>query len=158
MRFAKIVFRVAGVWGIVILTPLYFMFDRIGRDYPPPITHPEMYYGFVAVGLVWQFAFLVIASDPVRFRTMMIPAMLEKFGYMATLFVLYAQGRLPFAQLAATSPDLLLGLLFVAAFVKTPSDVAASTRLRQGSGEVSPERFARRRTRVGESEGGSPAE
>jgi hypothetical protein len=43
MRFAKIVFRVAGVWGILILTPLYFMFDRIGRDYPPPITHPEMY-------------------------------------------------------------------------------------------------------------------
>jgi hypothetical protein len=128
MRFAKIVFRIAGVWGIVILTPLYFMFDRIGRDYPPPITHPEMYYGFVAVGLVWQFAFLVIASDPVRFRPMMIPAMLEKFGYMATLFVLYAQGRLPFAQLAATSPDLLLGLLFVAAFVKTPSDVAAGAR------------------------------
>ena len=43
MRFAQIVFRVAGVWGVVILTPLYFMFDRIGRDYPPPITHPEMY-------------------------------------------------------------------------------------------------------------------
>jgi hypothetical protein len=128
MRFAKIVFRVAGVWGFAILTPLYFMFDRIGRDYPPPITHPEMYYGFLAVGLVWQFAFLVIASDPVRFRPIMIAAMLEKFGYMATLFLLYAQGRLPFAQLAATSPDLLLGTLFVAAFLKTPSDVAASAR------------------------------
>jgi hypothetical protein len=124
MRFARIVFRVAGVWGLVILTPLYFMFDRIGEQYPPPMNHPEMYYGFIAVGLVWQVAFLMIATDPVRFRPIMITAMLEKFGYMATLLVLYAQGRLSFTQLAATSPDLLLGFLFVAAFMKTPKSFA----------------------------------
>jgi len=34
----------------------------------------------------------------------------------------------------------------------------ASARLRQGSGEVSPKRFARRRNGVGESEGRSPLE
>jgi hypothetical protein len=27
MRFAKIVFIAAGVWGIVVLTPLYFLLD-----------------------------------------------------------------------------------------------------------------------------------
>ena len=31
MKFAKMVFVAAGVWGIVILTPLYFLFDAIGR-------------------------------------------------------------------------------------------------------------------------------
>ena len=27
MRFAKIVFIIAGIWGIVVLTPLYFLLD-----------------------------------------------------------------------------------------------------------------------------------
>ncbi|HEV2421763.1 MAG TPA: hypothetical protein VGS59_08655 [Candidatus Acidoferrales bacterium] len=47
MKFAKIVFWIAG-WGVLILTPLYFMFDRIGRQAPPAIAHPQ-YYGFVGV-------------------------------------------------------------------------------------------------------------
>src|SRR5581483_2072394 len=79
MRFARIVFRVAGIWGFVILTPIYFMYDRIGQQYPPPLTHPDFFYGFIGVALVWQVAFLIISTDPVRFRPMMIAAMLEKF-------------------------------------------------------------------------------
>ena len=35
MRFAKIVFIAAGVWGIVVLTPLYFLLDLTGRQYAP---------------------------------------------------------------------------------------------------------------------------
>jgi hypothetical protein len=38
MKFAKIVFWVAGIWGLLVLTPLYFMFGLIGRNDPPPIT------------------------------------------------------------------------------------------------------------------------
>jgi hypothetical protein len=119
MRFARIVFRAAGVWGLLIVTPLYFLYDTIGRQYPPPITHPDFYYGFIGVTLAWQVAFLVIGTDPIRFRPLMIAAMLEKFGYMATLSVLYLQGRLEFGQFAVVSPDTIWGLLFVAAFVKT---------------------------------------
>ncbi len=40
MKFAKITFRIAAIWGVLVLTPLYFMFDLIGRNDPPPITHP----------------------------------------------------------------------------------------------------------------------
>jgi len=40
-RFARVVFTIAGFWGFLIMTPLYFAFDAIGRSYPPPITHPE---------------------------------------------------------------------------------------------------------------------
>jgi hypothetical protein len=119
MRFARIVFLIAGVWGIVVVTPLYFMFDAIGRNYPPPMTHADFYYGFIGVAIAWQLAFLVIAKDPVRFRLMMLPAMVEKFSYVATLTVLYAQGGLAVAQFALCGPDFVLGLLFVAAFFRT---------------------------------------
>jgi len=116
MKFARIVFAVAGIWGVLILIPLYWMAGTIGRQYPPPITHADFYYGFVAVALAWQIAFLVIAKEPRRFRPLMIPAIVEKFGYCATLLVLYATGELALGQMLVGSPDLLLGALFVAAF------------------------------------------
>jgi hypothetical protein len=91
MKFAKIVFWIAAIWGVLVLTPLYFIFDLIGQKDPPPITHPAFYYGFISLGLVFQVVFIVIARDPVRLRPMMIPSILEKFGYGATLLVLYLQ-------------------------------------------------------------------
>jgi len=45
MRLAKIVFLIAGIWGVLAITPLYFMFDVISRNDPPPITHPGFFYG-----------------------------------------------------------------------------------------------------------------
>jgi hypothetical protein len=94
MRFATIVFWVAGIWGLLVLTPLYFMFDLIGRNDPPPITHPGFFYGFVGVGLAWQVAFIIIATDPVRFRPLMIPSILEKASFGAAVIVLVLQGRM----------------------------------------------------------------
>ena len=119
MKFAKVVFWIAGIWGVLILTPLYFMFDVIGRQDPPAITHPGFYYGFVSVGLAWQIAFLVIAQDPVRFRLMMIPAVLEKFGWGASLLVLYFQNRIHPSDLALGGVDTVLGVLFLLAFFRT---------------------------------------
>ena len=60
---------------------MYFLEGRIGRDTPPPITHPEFFYGFLGVAVAWQAAFLVIARDPVRFRPLMVPAVLEKAAF-----------------------------------------------------------------------------
>jgi len=119
MKFAKIIFWIAGIWGIVILTPLYFMFNVIGRQDPPPITHPAFYYGFVGVGLAWQIAFLIIATDPARFRPLMIAGMVEKFSYAAALITLYVQKRLHSSDLTFGVVDLLFGVLFIVAFVKT---------------------------------------
>ncbi len=124
MKFAKIVFWMAGIWGVLVLTPLYFFFDLIGRQDPPAITHPAFYYGFVSVGLAFQAAFIVIARDPVRLRPMMIPAMLEKFVYGLTLAVLFLQHRLHPQDLALGGVDLVFGLLFVTAFVKTRKEAA----------------------------------
>ena len=119
MRFAKVVFWIAGIWGVLVLAPLYFMFDVIGRQDPPAITHPGFYYGFVSVGLAFQVVFIMIARDPVRLRPMMIPAMLEKFGYGATLLVLYFQQRIHPADLVFAGVDTLLGVLFLLAFFRT---------------------------------------
>jgi len=118
VMFEKIVFRLAGLWGVLTLTPLYFMLDRIGKQYPPSITHPDFYYGFVGLALAWQAAFLMIASDPIRFRPFMIAAILEKFIYVISLSALYTQGRLQGGQLAVTAPDFALGILFIAAYLK----------------------------------------
>lgn len=119
MKFAKYVFLVAGIWGVLVMTSMYFLFDVINRQLPPPITHPDFYYGFVSITFAWQIVFLVIATDPFRYRPIMAAALVEKFGYIATLGVLYAQGQIQFGQFAVVAPDCILGLLFIAAFLKT---------------------------------------
>lgn len=81
MKFAKYTFLVAGIYGLVALVPQYFLADKIGRDFPPAITHPEYYHGFVGVALAWQIAFLIISRNPARYRLMMLPAILEKAAF-----------------------------------------------------------------------------
>jgi hypothetical protein len=119
MRFSKIVFWVAGIWGLLVITPLFFIFNLIGRQDPPPITHPGFYYGFTTAALAWQIAFLVIAQDPVRFHPLMIPSVVEKFGYGIVVLILFLQSRMRVGDLVLGSVDLLLGVLFIAAFLKT---------------------------------------
>jgi hypothetical protein len=117
-RFARVVFTGAGIWGLVVLTPLYFSFDLVGRFYPPEITHPDFFYGFIGVAIAWQIGFLLIGRDPEGLHAMMIPAVLEKLGYVFTLSVLYAQGTLQFGQFVVAIPDFVLGMLFVFAFLQ----------------------------------------
>ena len=119
MKFAKIVFWIAGVWGFLIITPLYFIFDLIGRQDPPPITHPAFYYGFAGVALVWQLTFILIARDPLRLRPIMIPAILEKLVYSIPVIILVAQGRMRASDLTFAAFDLFLGVLFVLAYLRT---------------------------------------
>lgn len=121
MRFAKIVFIGAGVWGIVVLTPLYFLLDLTGRQYAPPATYPHFFYGFLSVAMAWQIAFLAIGSSPARFRPLMIPSIVEKLGFVVTVALLYGQARISASDAMVAVPDLLLGVLFIAAFAKTPA-------------------------------------
>src|SRR5260370_39178987 len=111
MKFAKTVFLIAAVWGLLVVTPLYFMFDLIGKNDPPPITHPGFYYGFAGVALAWQIAFLVIGRDPVRFRAMMIPSVVEKFSWAIAVGVLVMQGRMHGSDLMFGGTDSILGVL-----------------------------------------------
>lgn len=74
MKFARLVFAGAGMWGMCVLAPLFFLVDISGRHYLPPTDYPQFFYGFLTVAFAWQVAFLVIAKDPVRFRPFILPA------------------------------------------------------------------------------------
>jgi hypothetical protein len=88
MKFARWVFRIAGIYGVLAIAPMYLLESRFPAEAPPAITHPEFFYGFIGVTLAWQLAFLVIALDPVRDRLLMLPAMFEKFSFVAAATVL----------------------------------------------------------------------
>lgn len=121
MKFAKIVFWIAGIWGLPIIAPLYFLFDVIGQKDPPPITHPGFYYGFVGTALAWQIAFCFMATDPVRYHPLMIPSMFEKFSWGIAVTTLVLEGRMHPSDLVFAGTDTLLGILFIVAYFKTPS-------------------------------------
>ncbi len=119
MNFAKWAFRIAGALGLLEIAPLYFTEARLAVEMPPALTHPEFYYGFAGVTLAWQFAFLVIGSDPQRYRPLMPVAILEKATFVVAACWLWTQGRLPSMFIAGALLDLIYGIGFVAAYVKT---------------------------------------
>ena len=114
--FARRVYTMAGIYGLIVMFPQYFLEEKIGRDNPPPITHPEYFYGFIGIVLVWQLAFLVIARDPARFRALMPVTVLEKLVFAIPVALLYAQGRVAPAALLFGAIDLVLGALFFASW------------------------------------------
>lgn len=119
MKFAKWAFRITGTLGMLQILPLYFSEAQIASAMPPAITHPEFYYDFAGVMLAWQIAFLIISSDPLRYRPLMPAAMVEKATFVCGCFWLLAQGRLPGTLLYFALLDLCYGLSFVAAYLTT---------------------------------------
>ena len=119
MKFAKTVFLVAGIYGLIVLVPQYFFEERTGHDYPPPITHPEYYYGFIGLAVVWQIVFLILSRDPVRYRPLMIVAILEKLCFAIPAVILLLQHRIPSLIFGGAMVDAFLGVLFLIAYLKT---------------------------------------
>jgi len=123
MRFARAVFWIAGAWGVLVIAPMFFLMDTLGRQTPPAVTHPEFYYGFAVVTLMWQAAFFVIATDPARYRALMIPPALAKLGYATTVVTLHLQGRISGSQLFFAGDDVVLAILFLIAFFRVGTGV-----------------------------------
>jgi hypothetical protein len=132
LKFAKWVYRIAGIYGLVVLAPLLFLERAVSQTSPPAITHPEYYYGFAIIGVAWQVAFLVMSNDPGRFRTLMPVTWLEKsWGLIAV--VLYLENRISSQVLALGLIDLLLGALFIGAYVTTTQSRVLVTHGQDGS-------------------------
>ena len=112
MRLARFVFIAAGIWGIAVLMPLYWLVDISGRHYAVPNDYPQFFYGFIGVAIAWQIAFFVIAHDPRRFRPMIIPSIIEKFSFTAAAAVLFILQRVPVMILIAGLIDFTWGVLF----------------------------------------------
>jgi hypothetical protein len=126
MSFAKRVFLFAGISGLLIVPAMFFVRAEFERQFPPAGTHPEFYYGFAGVTTAWQLAFLILASDPVRYRPLMWAAIAEKLAWVATVLTLFAFGQLASGMLVFGGIDLFLGVLFVIALVKTPRYAASN--------------------------------
>lgn len=117
-RFSRIVFLVAGIYGLIVLVPGFFGEKILAEKMPPAITHPEFFYGFLGVAVAWQVAFLIISRDPQRFRPIIPAAILEKLTYCAACAVLFALGRIPVIAAAGGAGDFVLGTLFTISYFK----------------------------------------
>jgi len=122
MKFARIVYGIAAAYGFVSLVPLYFLLDKVSHDAPPAVTHPEFYYGFVGVTLLWQMAFVLIAKDPLRYRSMMPIAILEKAVYTVPVVLLYLNGRVQGNILGSSLVDPVFGVLFIIAYFQVAAE------------------------------------
>ena len=119
MIFARRVFLIAGIYGLIVMLPQYFLEGRAGRGIPGGIVHPEYYYGFIGITIAWQIVFLIISRDPIRYRPIMIAAMVEKVTFGGAAIALYLAGRLNAELLGAGVLDLILLVLFIIAYLRT---------------------------------------
>ncbi|MBS0535426.1 MAG: hypothetical protein JSR72_15315 [Proteobacteria bacterium] len=119
MTTVKWIFRLAGLYGLVLILPFYGLEQRIGQDTPPPITHPEYFYGFVGVTAATQLLYLLISTDPLRYRPAMPVAALMKLSFAVAVFWLAYAGRAAGAPVTFAGVDGVIGVLFAAAFLLT---------------------------------------
>ena len=69
--------------------------------------------------VAWQVLFILLSIDPIRYRLMMLPSMLEKLVFVVPVIVLFGQHRVPSFILGAALIDLCLGVVFLVAYIKT---------------------------------------
>ena len=128
MRFARWTFLIAGIYGLLALLPMYFMETQFGVDNPPAITHPEFFYGFIGVAVAFQLVFIIISTDPQKYRPLMLAAIVEKCSFVVASAVLLLNGRLAGPILIGAGIDLVLGVLFFLAWVRTRSSIDLPNR------------------------------
>jgi hypothetical protein len=106
--FTRVVFALAGIFGLGELVPLY---QEAGS---------YTYYALLGAVAAWQILFLLIAWRPAELRLAMIPSVLAQLLWVVTLLVLYVRGGLSEVQLASGAiPHGLLAVLFVIAYFRT---------------------------------------
>ena len=126
MKFAKLTFLIAGIYGIIALVPMYFMERKIAAQgtaiagsATELLSRPEFYYGFLGVALAWQFVFLIMSKDPMRYRPLMLVAVLEKVGFGLAVPLLFLENRAASELIAPAVIDMLLGVLFLVSYALT---------------------------------------
>jgi hypothetical protein len=85
----------------------------IARTMPPPINHPEFFYGFFCLALASQGLYFLIANDVLRFRPVILVGAAAKLSFAASAFLLYGQGRTPAQFLIGPVIDVLIAALFL---------------------------------------------
>lgn len=103
----KWIFRLAGLYGLLVAVPLFFLEATVSAPPAAAIARPEFYYGFAGVTTAFQILFLVISTDPVRYRPLMLVGVLEKLSVLPFIF-LYFSGRAELSTALAGAVDQLL--------------------------------------------------
>jgi hypothetical protein len=122
MKFARAVFLIAAIYGVVILVPGYFLAAKLGELSPPPLTHLEFYYGFYGAALAWQVVYYLISRDPARYRPLMLVGVFAKLSFFGACLVLFHVGLLaPGGALYGSFVDGILMTLFLIAYRRMPA-------------------------------------
>ncbi|HYJ51792.1 MAG TPA: hypothetical protein VEW04_01340 [Allosphingosinicella sp.] len=117
MKAPRLIFGAAGIYGLIVLLPLFFMAPWL----EPAPNRPEDYYGFLGAASVMQLVYLTIASDPVRFRPFMLLGALSKAVFFVTILTLWLEARTAGAALTLATIDGAIGLAFFYAWWRTPA-------------------------------------
>ena len=129
MMFARWTFLLAGIYGLLILGAGLLAEIPVGGRAQMLLEEPEFYYGFLGSALVWQLVFLLVSSDPVRWRSLMPICVLEKLAFLGSSAALVGAGRMPIgAPFVGAIIDGLLAVLFLLAWRRTPGPNAAPAR------------------------------
>ena len=109
LRFARISFALAGVYGLAATLSLYFR--------APLSPDTQWLHAFAGAAAATQLAYLLIASDPVRFRPVIPVGIVSKFSFAIPMTLLYARGAVGPDSFVFALIDYALAILFAVNFV-----------------------------------------
>jgi len=118
MQFAKWTFRIAGIYGVLLIAPMYFL-EPVFNAQGQPLTHPEHFYGFVGITLAFQVLFLAMSRDVARYRPLIPVCLFEKLVFQAAIWPLYLMGRTPGVVAAFATVDLFWAVMFAISFFRS---------------------------------------
>jgi len=114
MKLAKWIFLIAGIFGLITTIPLVFAEKMMS------VQQPEFYYGFVFLDICLQVVYIIISTSPIRFRPMMIPAILAKASGTIALTWLYFTDQVSLQWITIGAIDGVFAILFLIVFFSTP--------------------------------------
>ena len=120
MQFAKWTFRIAGIYGVLLIAPMYFL-EPVFNAQGQPLTHPEHFYGFVGITLAFQVLFLAMSRDVARYRPLIPVCLFEKLVFPAAIWPLYLMGRTPGIVAVFATIDLFWAVMFTISWLRTRS-------------------------------------
>jgi len=125
MRFARWVYTLAGIYGVIVIAPMYFL-EPVFNAQGQPLTHPEHFYGFVGITLAFQFVFLMTGRDPMRYRPLTPVYLFEKISFPAAVWPLYLAHRTPGVVTVFATIDIFWAVMFAASWFATRGEAAAA--------------------------------
>jgi hypothetical protein len=108
VRFASILYRIAAIYGVIVLIPAYLLALR-----PPHLDA----IGFAGTALVFQGVFWVISRDPLRFKPFVALSVFEKLCFGVPAMVMWSRRMVGDVALFGAI-DLVLGVLFAIAWLR----------------------------------------